>query len=129
MVIVIDCVGNNGLVMNFFVFDSGLFVVLVIMVIEDDVGSVQGNIVVGGVMDDIMLMLCGIMDIGFIVEVFIDGDLVGFVIVDVSGNWIFEIVMLLSESIYYFIVQVINVNGLGGLFVLVGIIVDFSVLV
>ncbi|EDY0439034.1 Ig-like domain repeat protein, partial [Salmonella enterica subsp. enterica] len=94
--------------------------------IEDNVGSVQGNIAAGGATDDTTPTLHGTTDIGSTVEVFIDGDSAGFATVDASGNWIFEIATPLSESTHYFTVQATNANGQGGLSAPVGITVDLS---
>ncbi|EDL4004669.1 Ig-like domain repeat protein [Salmonella enterica subsp. enterica serovar Dublin] len=124
--IAIDRAGNNGPATNFPASDSGLPAVPAITAIEDDVGSVQGNIAAGGATDDTMPTLRGTTDIGSTVEVFIDGDSAGFATVDASGNWIFEIATPLSESTHYFTVQATNANGPGGLSAPVGITVDLS---
>ncbi|EHV4675714.1 BapA prefix-like domain-containing protein [Salmonella enterica subsp. enterica serovar Teshie] len=124
--IAIDRAGNNGPATNFPASDSGLPAVPAITAIEDDVGSVQGNIAAGGATDDTMPTLRGTTDIGSTVEVFIDGDSAGFATVDASGNWIFEIATPLSESTHYFTVQATNANGPGGLSAPVGISVDLS---
>ncbi|HCS0736522.1 TPA: BapA prefix-like domain-containing protein [Salmonella enterica subsp. enterica serovar Typhi] len=124
--IAIDRAGNNGPATNFPASDSGLPAVPAITAIEDDVGSIQGNIAAGGATDDTMPTLRGTTDIGSTVEVFIDGDSAGFATVDASGNWIFEIATPLSESTHYFTVQATNANGPGGLSAPVGITVDLS---
>ncbi|EJW1850403.1 biofilm-associated protein BapA [Salmonella enterica subsp. enterica serovar Typhimurium] len=124
--IAIDRAGNNGPATNFPASDSGLPAVPAITAIEDDVGSVQGNIAAGGATDDTTPTLRGTTDIGSTVEVFIDGDSAGFATVDASGNWIFEIATPLSESTHYFTVQATNANGPGGLSAPVGITVDLS---
>ncbi|HAK0242438.1 TPA: BapA prefix-like domain-containing protein [Salmonella enterica] len=124
--IAIDRAGNNGPATNFPASDSGLPTVPAITAIEDDVGSVQGNIAAGGATDDTTPTLRGTTDIGSTVEVFIDGDSAGFATVDASGNWIFEIATPLSESTHYFTVQATNANGPGGLSAPVGITVDLS---
>ncbi|MGS9202734.1 Ig-like domain-containing protein, partial [Salmonella enterica subsp. enterica serovar Infantis] len=94
--------------------DSGLPAVPAITAIEDEVGSVQGNIAAGGATDDTMPTLRGTPDIGSTVEVFIDGDSAGFATVDASGTWIFEIATPLSESTPYFTVPATNAHGPGG---------------
>ncbi|EEN3312768.1 BapA prefix-like domain-containing protein [Salmonella enterica] len=124
--IAIDRAGNNGPATNFPASDSGLPAVPAITAIEDDVGSVQGNIAAGGATDDTTPTLRGTTDIGSTVEVFINGDSAGFATVDASGNWIFEITTPLSESTHYFTVQATNANGPGGLSAPVGITVDLS---
>ncbi|EAZ1841045.1 BapA prefix-like domain-containing protein [Salmonella enterica] len=124
--IAIDRAGNNGPATNFPASDSGLPAVPVITAIEDNVGSVLGNIAAGGATDDTTPTLRGTTDIGSTVEVFIDGDSAGFATVDASGNWIFEIATPLSESTHYFTVQATNANGQGGLSAPVGITVDLS---
>lgn len=124
--IAIDRAGNNGPATNFPASDSGLPAVPAITAIEDDVGSVQGNIAAGGATDDTTPTLRGTTDIGSTVEIFIDGDSAGFATVDASGNWIFEIATPLSESTHYFTVQATNANGQGGLSAPVGITVDLS---
>ncbi|WP_109336826.1 BapA/Bap/LapF family large adhesin [Salmonella enterica] len=124
--IAIDRAGNNGPATNFPASDSGLPAVPAITAIEDDVGSIQGNIAAGGATDDTMPTLRGTTDIGSTVEVFIDGDSAGFATVDANGNWIFEIATPLSESTHYFTVQATNANGPGGLSAPVGITVDLS---
>ncbi|EDN8437435.1 BapA prefix-like domain-containing protein [Salmonella enterica subsp. enterica] len=124
--IAIDRAGNNGPATNFPASDSGLPAVPAITAIEDNVGSVQGNIAAGGATDDTTPTLHGTTDIGSTVEVFIDGDSAGFATVDASGNWIFEIATPLSESTHYFTVQATNANGPGGLSAPVGITVDLS---
>ncbi|EBP1890545.1 type I secretion C-terminal target domain-containing protein, partial [Salmonella enterica] len=124
--IAIDRAGNNGPATNFPASDSGLPAVPAITAIEDNVGSVQGNIAAGGATDDTTPTLRGTTDIGSTVEVFIDGDSAGFATVDASGNWIFEIATPLSESTHYFTVQATNANGPGGLSAPVGITVDLS---
>ncbi|EHS6689815.1 BapA prefix-like domain-containing protein [Salmonella enterica] len=124
--IAIDRAGNNGPATNFPASDSGLPAVPAITAIEDDVGSVQGNIAAGGATDDTTPTLRGTTDIGSTVEVFINGDSAGFATVDASGNWIFEIATPLSESTHYFTVQATNANGPGGLSAPVGITVDLS---
>ncbi|EDQ5592111.1 BapA prefix-like domain-containing protein [Salmonella enterica] len=124
--IAIDRAGNNGPATNFPASDSGLPAVPAITAIEDNVGSVQGNIAAGGATDDTTPTLHGTTDIGSTVEVFIDGDSAGFATVDASGNWIFEIATPLSESTHYFTVQATNANGQGGLSAPVGITVDLS---
>ncbi|EBW8644511.1 TPA: BapA prefix-like domain-containing protein [Salmonella enterica] len=124
--IAIDRAGNNGPATNFPASDSGLPAVPAITAIEDNVGSVQGNIAAGGATDDTTPTLRGTTDIGSTVEVFIDGDSAGFATVDASGNWIFEIATPLSESTHYFTVQATNANGPGGLSAPLGITVDLS---
>ncbi|EAM6398095.1 BapA prefix-like domain-containing protein [Salmonella enterica] len=124
--IAIDRAGNNGPATNFPASDSGLPAVPAITAIEDDVGSVQGNIAAGGATDDTTPTLRGTTDIGSTVEVFIDGDSAGFATVDARGNWIFEIATPLSESTHYFTIQATNANGPGGLSAPVGITVDLS---
>nr|AAD34846.1 proline/threonine-rich protein [Salmonella enterica subsp. enterica serovar Typhi] len=52
--IAIDRAGNNGPATNFPASDSGLPAVPAITAIEDDVGSIQGNIAAGGATDDTM---------------------------------------------------------------------------
>lgn len=84
--IAIDRAGNNGPATNFPASDSGLPAVPAITAIEDDVGSVQGNIAAGGATDDTMPTLRGTTDIGSTVEVFIDGDSAGFATVDAAGT-------------------------------------------
>lgn len=84
--IAIDRAGNNGPATNFPASDSGLPAVPAITAIEDDVGSVQGNIAAGGATDDTTPTLRGTTDIGSTVEVFIDGDSAGFATVDASGT-------------------------------------------
>ncbi|EKB9455013.1 BapA prefix-like domain-containing protein [Salmonella enterica] len=124
--IAIDRAGNNGPAADFLASDSGLPAVPVITAIEDNVGSVQGNIAAGGTTDDTTPTLRGTTDIGSTVEVFIDGDSAGFATVDASGNWIFEIATPLSESAHNVTVQATNANGQGGLSAPVGITIDLS---
>ncbi|EDV0262168.1 BapA prefix-like domain-containing protein [Salmonella enterica subsp. salamae] len=124
--IAIDRAGNNGPAADFLASDSGLPAVPAITAIEDNVGSVQGNIAAGGATDDTTPTLRGTTDIGSTVEVFIDGDSAGFATVDASGNWIFEIATPLSESAHNFTVQATNANGQGGLSAPVGITIDLS---
>lgn len=124
--IAIDRAGNNGPAADFLASDSGLPTVPTITAIEDNVGSVQGNIAAGGATDDTTPTLRGTTDIGSIVEVFIDGDSAGFATVDASGNWIFEIATPLSESAHNFTVQATNAQGQGGLSAPVGITIDLS---
>lgn len=124
--IAIDRAGNNGPTADFLASDSGLPAVPAITAIEDNVGSVQGNIAAGGATDDTTPTLRGTTDIGSTVEVFIDGDSAGFATVDASGNWIFEIATPLSESAHNFTVQATNANGQGGLSAPVGITIDLS---
>lgn len=124
--IAIDRAGNNGPAADFLASDSGLPAVPAITAIEDNVGSIQGNIAAGGATDDTTPTLRGTTDIGSTVEVFIDGDSAGFATVDTSGNWIFEIATPLSESAHNFTVQATNANGQGGLSTPVGITIDLS---
>ncbi|HCM1962068.1 TPA: BapA prefix-like domain-containing protein [Salmonella enterica subsp. salamae serovar 56:l,v:z39] len=124
--IAIDRAGNNGPAADFLASDSGLPAVPAITAIEDNVGSIQGNIAAGGATDDTTPTLRGTTDIGSTVEVFIDGDSAGFATVDTSGNWIFEIATPLSESAHNFTVQATNANGQGGLSAPVGITIDLS---
>ncbi|EDV1505652.1 BapA prefix-like domain-containing protein [Salmonella enterica subsp. salamae] len=124
--IAIDRAGNNGPAADFLASDSGLPAVPAITAIEDNVGSIQGNIAAGGATDDTTPTLRGTTDIGSTVEVFIDGDSAGFATVDASGNWIFEIATPLSESAHNFTVQATNANGQGGLSAPVGITIDLS---
>lgn len=124
--IAIDRAGNNGPAADFLASDSGLPTVPTITAIEDNVGSVQGNIAAGGATDDTTPTLRGTTDIGSTVEVFIDGDSAGFATVDASGNWIFEIATPLSESAHNFTVQATNAQGQGGLSAPVGITIDLS---
>ncbi|EEJ6338117.1 BapA prefix-like domain-containing protein [Salmonella enterica] len=124
--IAIDRAGNNGPAADFLASDSGLPAVPAITAIEDNVGSIQGNIAAGGATDDTTPTLRGTTDIGSTVEVFIDGDSAGFATVDASGNWIFEIATPLSESAHNFTVHATNANGQGGLSALVGITIDLS---
>ncbi|EKD5485844.1 TPA: BapA prefix-like domain-containing protein [Salmonella enterica] len=124
--IALDRAGNNGPATDFLASDSGLPAVPVITAIEDNVGSVQGNIAAGGATDDATPTLRGTTDIGSTVEVFIDGDSAGFATVDASGNWIFEIATPLSESAHSVTVQATNAKGQGGLSEPVRITIDLS---
>lgn len=124
--IAIDRAGNNGPAADFLASDSGLPAVPAITAIEDNVGSIQGNIAASGTTDDTTPTLRGTTDIGSTVEVFIDGDSAGFATVDASGNWIFEIATPLSESAHNFTVQATNAQGQGGLSAPVGITIDLS---
>ncbi|MEM0570017.1 BapA/Bap/LapF family large adhesin [Salmonella enterica] len=124
--IAIDRAGNNGPAADFLASDSGLPAVPAITAIEDNVGSIQGNIAASGATDDTTPTLRGTTDIGSTVEVFIDGDSAGFATVDASGNWIFEIATPLSESAHNFTVQATNAQGQGGLSAPVGITIDLS---
>ncbi|ENG0937750.1 BapA prefix-like domain-containing protein [Salmonella enterica] len=124
--IAIDRAGNNGPAADFLASDSGLPAVPAITAIEDNVGSIQGNIAAGSATDDTTPTLRGTTDIGSTVEVFIDGDSAGFATVDASGNWIFEIATPLSESAHNFTVQATNAQGQGGLSAPVGITIDLS---
>ncbi|MDN8552380.1 Ig-like domain-containing protein [Citrobacter werkmanii] len=123
----IDRAGNESPNATFPASDSGLPDVPFITAIDDDVGSVQGNILTaGGRTDDTTPTLRGTTEVGSTVEVFINGTSAGQAIVDTSGNWTFAVPTLPGEGNYDFTVQATNGNGKGGLSAPVAITVDLT---
>ncbi|POT56297.1 Ig-like domain repeat protein [Citrobacter amalonaticus] len=122
-----DRAGNVGAGATFDASDSGLPDVPVISAIDDNIGSVQGNILTaGGRTDDTTPTLRGTTEVGSTVEVFINGVSAGQATVDASGNWIFAVTTPLGEATYNFTVQATNASGTGGLSAPVTVTVDLT---
>ncbi|WP_411899824.1 hypothetical protein, partial [Salmonella enterica] len=113
--IAIERAGNNGPATNFPASDSGLPAIPAITAIEDDVGSVQGNIAAGGATDGTTPTLRGTTEIRPTVEVFIVGESGGFAPLVASGNLIFAIAPPLCKSPPYLPLHATQPKRLGGL--------------
>lgn len=122
-----DRAGNASGEVTFDASDSGLPGVPVITAIDDNIGSVQGNILTaGGRTDDTTPTLRGTTETGSTVEVFINDISAGLATVDASGNWTFAVPTLPGEGSYSFTVQATNGNGTGGLSTPIAITVDLT---
>lgn len=113
IVMEIDRVGNISLffVLVIFMLDIIVFVNLVIIFVEDNVGEVQDIIVSGVIIDDNILVIYGIGDIGSIIMFYNGSSVLGVVIVDEIGIWMLVVISVLLDGVYILIVIVVDVVG------------------
>ena len=79
--------------------------------IYDDVGSIQGELVNGGVTDDSQPTLSGKAEAGSTVSVFDNGEKLGETTADASGNWTFTPAAPISEGPHDFSVTATDAAG------------------